>query len=358
MQSHPPGPDGLSYMRSAEHLRDFVDTAAIGLHWVGSDGTILWANAADYEPLGYSASEYIGHNIGEFHADPDTIADILRRLAAGERLHDYEARLRCKDGSLRDVMIRSSVLFEDGPQGRRFVHTRCYTQDVTERKRLEKARDRFVAVLGHDLRNPLSSISVGAETLLRADDIAPKYKTTLQRIVNSTDRMTELIADLIDFARTLGGQLPLSRRPLDMATVCRTIIDELQTESGPRVDLQSTGDTRGEWDSGRLGQAISNLLGNALKHGKPPIRLALRGNANHVVLEITNQGRPIPEESLCSVFEPFSHAADTRGLGLGLFIVKEIVTAHGGTIDVVSTAETGTTFTVHWPRTFRLEDSE
>ncbi len=98
--------------REEKHLLDFVDTAAIGLHWVGADGTILWANSVDYEPLGYTADEYIGHNIQEFHADADVIGDILQQLCAGERLHEYEARLRSKDGSIRNVSITSSVLFD------------------------------------------------------------------------------------------------------------------------------------------------------------------------------------------------------------------------------------------------------
>ena len=114
--------------RTEENLRDFVDTAAIGLHWVAGDGTILWANPADYEPLGYSVAEYVGHNITEFHADDEVIADILRRLTAGERLHDYAAELRCKDGTTRKVLITSSVKFSESGE---FLHTRCFTVDVT-----------------------------------------------------------------------------------------------------------------------------------------------------------------------------------------------------------------------------------
>ncbi len=117
-------------LRDEKHLMDFVDSAAIGLHWVGSDGTILWANPADYEPLGYSADEYIGHNITEFHADPEKIADILRRLSAGDRIAEYEAPLRCRDGSVRHVAITSSALFDE----ERFVHTRCFTRDITDKK--------------------------------------------------------------------------------------------------------------------------------------------------------------------------------------------------------------------------------
>jgi len=117
--------------RTEKDLLDFVDTAAIGLHWVAADGTILWANPADYEPLGYVEAEYIGHNIVEFHADDTTIQDILRRLTAGERLHNYEARLKCKDGSTRKVLITSSARFNETGE---FVHTRCFTVDVSNKR--------------------------------------------------------------------------------------------------------------------------------------------------------------------------------------------------------------------------------
>ena len=120
--------------RSQHDLADFVEHATIGMHWVGPDGRILWANAAELDLLGYAREEYVGRPIAEFHADPATIEDILRRLAAREELHDYEARLRCKDGSIKHVQINSNVRWEDG----RFVHTRCFTHDITERKRSER----------------------------------------------------------------------------------------------------------------------------------------------------------------------------------------------------------------------------
>jgi PAS domain S-box-containing protein len=120
--------------RREEELTDFIENSAIGLHWVGSDGTILWANQAELDLLGYTREEYIGHRITEFHADSDVIDDILCRLTNKETLHDYEARLRCKDGSIRHVLINSNVLWE----GDRFVHTRCFTRDITKRKRAEE----------------------------------------------------------------------------------------------------------------------------------------------------------------------------------------------------------------------------
>ncbi|MEA2326302.1 MAG: hypothetical protein QOE68_1261, partial [Thermoanaerobaculia bacterium] len=126
--------ESLAGRRKVEReLKDFVDNATIGLHWVGPDGTILWANNAELDLLGVTAEEYIGHHIAEFHADGAVIDDILNRLSRNEAIHDYEARLRTKDGSIRHVAISSNVLFEDGC----FIHTRCFTRDITDRKRLE-----------------------------------------------------------------------------------------------------------------------------------------------------------------------------------------------------------------------------
>ncbi|HYE78389.1 MAG TPA: PAS domain S-box protein [bacterium] len=120
--------------RTQKNLTDFLENGAIGLHWVGNDGTILWVNQAELELLGYTRDEYVGHNIQEFHADPATIQDILSRLHRDETLHNYPARMRCKDGSIREVLIDSNVLWHEGE----FVHTRCFTRDVTDLRRAER----------------------------------------------------------------------------------------------------------------------------------------------------------------------------------------------------------------------------
>jgi PAS domain S-box-containing protein len=133
--------------RNREQLRDFLDNATVGLHWVGPDGTILWANRAEIEMLGYAEEDYVGRNIAEFHVDRDRICDILDRLSRNQALHNFEARLRAKDGSIRHVLISSNVYRENGE----FVHTRCFTRDVTDLKRAEMGlRDseaRFRAVV-------------------------------------------------------------------------------------------------------------------------------------------------------------------------------------------------------------------
>lgn len=121
--------------RSESNLRDFFENATLGLHWVDEKGIIVWANRKELEMLGYAKEEYVGHSIKEFHTDGCVIEDILARLTRGETLHEYEAQLRCKDGSIRTVLIDSSVLFENG----KFIHTRCFTRDITERKQAEQA---------------------------------------------------------------------------------------------------------------------------------------------------------------------------------------------------------------------------
>lgn len=121
--------------KKEEDLSEFFENATVGMHWVGPDGTILKANRAELDLLCYRPEEYVGHHIAEFHADEDVIRDILERLTAGEKLSEYPARMRCKDGSIKDVLIDSSVLWNEG----RFIHTRCFTRDITERRRSEMA---------------------------------------------------------------------------------------------------------------------------------------------------------------------------------------------------------------------------
>ena len=127
----------------ASDFSDFADlfeNGALGLHFISQDGTILKANQAELDLLGYSSEEYIGHHIAQFHVDRPVIDDILLRLSCNETLRNYEARLRAKDGSIKHVLITSNVLWRDNE----FVHTRCFTRDITELKRIEEDRERLI----------------------------------------------------------------------------------------------------------------------------------------------------------------------------------------------------------------------
>jgi signal transduction histidine kinase len=188
----------------------------------------------------------------------------------------------------------------------------------------------------------------------------PQHKTAA-RIVSAGTRMDLLIGDLVDFTRhRLGSGIPVTRTEMDMETVCRQTVDEI-TAFHPRcvVNFKASGDLYGSWDSGRIAQAISNLCGNAFQHGSEdaPIDVEVRGEADHVVVTVHNTGNRIPKDRLHDIFNPFKQLdpgstkpKNARSVGLGLYIVKAIVTAHEGTIDVESN-EGGTTFSLVLPRT-------
>jgi signal transduction histidine kinase len=183
----------------------------------------------------------------------------------------------------------------------------------------------------------------------------------VRRVISSAERMKRMISDLLDFARgRLGGGIPLSPGPLDLASLCREVAEELEAgRPGREVGLELEGDLQGEWDADRLSQLLINLGKNALDYSpeETSVRFTLHGDGECVRLEVHNWGPPIPPEQLGSIFEPFRRFADeerspssTSGLGLGLYIVEQIVRAHGGEVSVRSTEEEGTRFTVRLPR--------
>jgi PAS domain S-box-containing protein len=207
--------------RRTEELTDFFENATVGLHWVGPDGTILWANQAELDLLGYTQSEYIGRNISDFHVDPEVIGDILCRLTNKEALHSYEARLRCKDGSIRHVLISSNVYWKDG----QFIHTRCFTRDISDRKIAEEALMRLGAIvessddaiIGKDLNGIIRSWNKGAERIFgyTAEEIVGKPVATLaipervEEIPNILDRIRrgERVDHYITKRRTKDGRV-------------------------------------------------------------------------------------------------------------------------------------------------------
>ncbi|NUP08256.1 MAG: HAMP domain-containing histidine kinase [Polyangiaceae bacterium] len=221
-----------------------------------------------------------------------------------------------------------------------------------ERQRL---REMFVGILGHDLRNPLSAITMAADVLVRAGDLPQQHAQTAHRIKRSAKRMARMIDQLLDFARTrLDSGIPIEPREVDMNEVARQVVEELELANPGRVvKLVPAVDGKGVWDRDRIVQLLSNLVGNAIQHSDAGAGVAVRLRSDDDAIEIAvhNAGQPIPEDLLPRLFDPFRqgrHAAN--GLGLGLYIAAQIAFAHRGKIDVVSTAGDGTTFRLSLPR--------
>lgn len=230
---------------------------------------------------------------------------------------------------------------------------------TVERDRIERFRELFIAMLGHDLRNPLSALMTGAHSLLLYPEMADRPKRTIERMQRSVHRMSRMVDQLLDYTRTRsGGGIPVVATPANIFALCRETVQELeQFNPGRRFDLLVTGDGEGEWDVDRLGQVFSNLLGNAITYGHADqrIQIILKGDVTSIRGEILSYGPPIPAAALPHIFDPFrranlAKAAATTGLGLGLFITREIIRAHSGTMSVSSSVEEGTSFVFIIPR--------
>jgi len=218
-------------------------------------------------------------------------------------------------------------------------------------------RERMMSVLGHDLRNPLTTIGMANARLLHRTDVSPGARAFVVRSQRAADRMQELIEKVLDFARArFLGTIPVEPVPSDLEQVARGVVEDSKVSSPDRrIELEVRGDAHGTWDPGRMAQIIANLVGNAITYGArhAAVTVEIDATGDHVVLSVHNEGPPIPPEILRVLFEPLRRGAEDkspRGLGLGLYIVRQLVEAHGGTVDVRSTAQEGTTLTIHLPR--------
>jgi signal transduction histidine kinase len=262
------------------------------------------------------------------------LSELQQRTGAleNELAHRKELEL-----ALREALIREKAAREEAERSVRY-------------------NEMFAGMLGHDLRNPLSAITTGANYIARLNS-SPKSAKAATRILGSAERMGRMIDQLLDFTRIrVGGGLPLAPVRLDLEELCCKVKDELEAANPERnVVVEAQGNVGGEWDNDRLHQVFSNLVANALHHGTEGCPIVIRCDgkgADHVEISVHNDGVVLPEV-LPILFEPFRGNARyqrTRGLGLGLFITQQIVVAHGGTIEVASQEGSGTTFRIRLPR--------
>jgi signal transduction histidine kinase len=226
---------------------------------------------------------------------------------------------------------------------------------------LDESREMFIAILSHDLRTPLGAIITASTFMLETDELEEPQLTLTSRIASSSRRMERMIGDLLDVTRSrLGGGIPIERGPMSMETVVQDVVAELAAVHPARaVEVDMNGDLGGNWDEGRLTQVMANLVGNALDHGDPekPVAVTLSGREEDVTIVVHNHGVPIVPSMMSRIFKPMKRRqgrdgrpADTTHLGLGLYIAERIMSAHGGSINVASSASEGTTFTIRLPR--------
>jgi PAS domain S-box-containing protein len=235
-----------------------------------------------------------------------------------------------------------------------FAHACGTVQDVTPRKEQEIFRELLLVTLGHDLRNPLTAIQIGAGLLLRRGRLGESDSNTAQRVLASACRISAMVEQLLDFTRIrVSGSLPCTRRPGNLGILAAKAIDEIECGRPRRpIELTSDGDLDGIWDVDRLGQMVRNLVSNAMAHGDAasPVTIRIADHGDAVNLTVDNFGQPARPDDTDSVFDFAPSAQSASRSGLGLFIVHEIVRAHGGTMRVASSAQDGTRLSVLLPR--------
>lgn len=221
---------------------------------------------------------------------------------------------------------------------------------------LDRSREMFLAILGHDLRTPLGAVITSATFMLELGELEEPYRTLMARIASSSRRMDRMVGDLLDLTRSrLGGGISIQRVHMDMQAAVHEVASELKSlHPAARIEVRTRGDLQGRWDPDRVSQILTNLMGNALAHGSPdsPVTVAVGGEQDEVVLGIHNYGVPIPPALARRIFDPMKRreSASSPHLGLGLYIAERLVAAHDGRIAVESSASTGTTFSVYLPR--------
>jgi PAS domain S-box-containing protein len=372
--------------REAE-LRDVLENATEGIHCVGVDGIIKWANATELAMLGYAEREYVGHHVAEFHVDEKASRDMLTRLSRGETLADYAVRLRCKDGSTLEGIMTSNSRFRAGE----IVYVRCFTRDMTqinraaeERERLlqreraaradaerakvtaehaNRAKSQFLAVMSHELRTPLNAIGGYAE-LIEMEIHGPvthDQRDALDRIQRSQRHLLGLINQVLNYARIETGSLRYDIRDFSFDELLQTV----EALSSPQfaakglayVYAPSKTPVIIRADREKVQQILLNLLNNACKFTGPGGRVMLEycATASRVLVRVADTGIGISPEKRDVIFEPFvqvdtNYTRTKDGVGLGLAISRDLARAMGGDLTVESNPGQGSTFTLALPR--------
>jgi signal transduction histidine kinase len=351
-ESSGPAGQGMDLKALRDHAAQMLEVIVADLRTPQSDAEQAAKSKGESEsdPAGNTAAQVHGSGRAESGFSVEEMTSEYRALRASViRLWTREC------GSLDGKDIEDLTRFNEAIDQSLSESLSRYSRDI------DRAREMFVAILGHELRAPLGAVLAGSQFMLDSGELAESQRPIAARIASSARRMNQMVADLLDFTwGRLGSGIPITRAPADLGAIVRDVVGEMRT-AHPSAAFQVTasGDLQGEWDATRISQVLTNLLGNAVQHGRAgsSINVTAQGEADEVVLRMHNLGAAIPPESLPGLFSPFKRfqsdrpaARQSGNLGLGLYIAERIVSAHGGRIDVRSSPEAGTLFTVRLPR--------
>ncbi len=346
--------------QSQERIRALIDSNIIGItssEWEGE--VLVEANEAFLQMSGYTQEDLDRRTLTRARItvpeDAPLFERALQEVAARGQHTPFEAELVRKDGSRLPVLV-GGVLFQDSP--RRFV---AFVLDNSARKELERRKDAFIGMASHELRTPLTALKLQTSLLHRqlAKQGIPASVPALSRMETQLNTITRLVEELLDVSKIQAGRLEYLQETVDLDALLREIADTMQ-QSHPSHRILVQGAVRASLlgDRDRLGQVFTNLLENAIKYSPDvqTVEMDLSASPETVTIRVRDHGLGIPREQRDKIFERFYRAAGPRqrvigGLGMGLYIVAEIIERHGGTITVESAVGKGSTFTVTLPLT-------
>ncbi len=371
--------ESAAVRRSEEHLRRVLEVAVAGTWEFDVTADTVSADGAMRTLHGYPAEGVLSVEAALSALHPEDARKLREAIEGalaplGSRTFQLEYRATDATGRSRWLEARGRAVFDASGTGHLVL---AASVDITSRKEAELQAQRaleqtaaeaqehveferqLIGIVGHDLGNPIAAMKLGIGLLLRDEKLEPASHKVVTRLKTTLDGMMRQVNDLLDFTEArVGRGLTIVREPMDLHGVTQQVAEEVQmTFPSRELELEQEGDGEGSWDPQRIAQVALNLISNALKHSPPDttVRVKTRAVGEWVEMQVSNQGRPIPPEVLPVLYEPMQRgvaAAEPlgRSVGLGLYVVKHIVDALGGTIAVTSNEHAGTAFTLRFPR--------
>ncbi|HEX8697779.1 MAG TPA: PAS domain S-box protein [Myxococcaceae bacterium] len=342
-------------------------------------GYVMTWNPGAERIKGYRADEIIGQRFTRFYPEEEVLAGKCDReleVALREGRFEEEGWRIRKDGSRFWANVIITAVHDSAGGHLGFAKV---TRDLTERRRLEeervrvaqaqealRLRDEFLSIASHELKTPLTALQLQLHSLReRVESMDGRVATRIDRAARSSERLADLVEALLDVSRLATGRFELHPQSFELAEAVREVVERLRegaTRAGCELSLKFSGALSGTWDRLRIEQVVTNLLSNAIKYAAgAPIEVSLSQDGETAVLEVNDRGPGIPEEALPRIFDRFERASEMRhygGLGLGLYVVREIVKAHHGMVTVHNRPGGGACFAVRLPLTLGMSPQQ